>query len=171
MTDGLKRNNKGIPIFDLWNKYEEIAMHFNDLIVKIRIQALAAVAAITTTAGLLSRGNATAEYNWGLISAVFFFLIVFWVAIWILDFRYYNRLLHGAVDAIIEIEKISKKGITHVTEINLSTNIENAVAGLGKKKDKVLHSQISFGRRWFYLLVLSALGVGFVYSVYNRFCV
>ena len=40
--------NEGWPIYDLWTKYEDIAMHFNDLLIKLRTQALAAVAALTT---------------------------------------------------------------------------------------------------------------------------
>ncbi len=168
MSDNQQNSNGGIPIFELWNKYEDIVMHFNDLIVKIRIQALGAVAAITTFAGILSKGSAAGGYNWGLISSVFFFVIVFWIAIWILDFKYYNRLLHGAVDAIINIENLSKKGITHVKEIDLSTCIERAVAGEGAQKDSSLHKKISFGRKWFYLLVLVALIFGFVYSLFNR---
>ena len=75
-TDQKNDESLGIPIFELWSKYEEIAMHFNDLIVKIRTQALGAVAAITTIAGVLSKGNTVGDYNWGLISSVFFFLIV-----------------------------------------------------------------------------------------------
>jgi len=160
----------GVPIFDLWNKYEEIAMHFNDLIVKIRTQALGAVAAITTISGILSKGNDIGSYNWGLISSVFFFLIIFWLAIWILDFKYYNRLLHGAVDAIIKLEALSKTGVTHVKEIDLSTCIENAVAGEGEQRTDERHNKITFGRKWFYLLVFLALTFGFIYSLYNRFC-
>ena len=128
MPVGNENNKDGIPIFDLWNKYEDIAMHFNDLIVKIRTQALGAVAAITTIAGILSKGNEIGGYNWGLISSVFFFLIVFWIAIWILDFKYYNRLLHGAVDAILKLEALSKSGETHVKEIELSTCIESSTS-------------------------------------------
>ena len=170
MSPDNENKKEGIPIFELWSKYEEIAMHFNDLIVKIRTQALGAVAAITTIAGILSKGNDIGSYNWGLISSVFFFLIVFWLAIWILDFKYYNRLLHGAVDAIIKLEALSKSGVTHVKEIDLSTCIENAVADEGVQRSDARHAKISFGRKWFYQLVLLALSFGFLYSVYNRFC-
>ncbi len=149
MSANQTKNNSGVPIFELWSKYEEIAMHFNDLIVKIRTQALGAVAAITTIAGILSKGNTVGDYNWGLISSVFFFLIVFWVAIWILDFKYYNCLLHGAVDAIVEIERLSRDGVTHINEIQLSTYIEKAVSGKSEQDNKTLHSKISCGRRWF----------------------
>ena len=47
--------DQGWPIYDLWTKYEDIAMHFNDLLIKLRTQALAAVAALTTLSGFLQR--------------------------------------------------------------------------------------------------------------------
>jgi hypothetical protein len=159
----------GVPIFELWDKYEQVAMHFNDLILKIRVQALAAVAAIATIVGVLSRSGQGGDFNWGLTMGVFFFLIIFWVAVWILDFRYYNRLLHGAVDAILELEKESKN-INYVQEINLSTFIEHAVAGRGKKRDKDLHRELTFGRRWYYQTVLFGLTFGFLLSAYKYFC-
>lgn len=40
---------------------------------------------------------------------VFFFLCTFLVAICILEFKYYNRLLHGTVYAIIELEELSEE--------------------------------------------------------------
>src|SRR5664280_1831888 len=39
---------EGWPLKDVWEKYEDIAMHFNDLLIRLRTQALAAVAAIST---------------------------------------------------------------------------------------------------------------------------
>jgi hypothetical protein len=39
---------QGWPIQKLWEKYEDITMHFNDLIIKLRTQALAGVAALST---------------------------------------------------------------------------------------------------------------------------
>jgi hypothetical protein len=34
-------NEDGWPICELWDKYEQIAMHFNDLLIRLRTQALA----------------------------------------------------------------------------------------------------------------------------------
>ncbi len=52
-------------IQDLWGKYEDTAMHFNDLLIKLRIQALAGVAAISTLIGILTRTDALKETgNW-----------------------------------------------------------------------------------------------------------
>jgi hypothetical protein len=36
---------------ELWGKYEDIAMHFNELLIRLRTQALGAVATIVTAAG------------------------------------------------------------------------------------------------------------------------
>ena len=38
--------------FVLWSKYEDVAMHFNDLIIKLRTQALAGLAGVITVSGL-----------------------------------------------------------------------------------------------------------------------
>ena len=37
----------------LWAKYEDIAMHFNDLILRWRLQAIGGVAALVTLAGFV----------------------------------------------------------------------------------------------------------------------
>ena len=152
-------------VFELWDKYESIAMHFNDLILKIRIQALGAVAAISTLAGVLNKvGNESQSFNWVISSGVFFFLMIFWVAIWIIDFTYYNRLLIGAVFAITELEEISKEK-THIQEIQLSTIVDKAVVGTNPQRDKTLHKKVSQGRWWFYSLVFLALLIGFLFSI------
>jgi hypothetical protein len=51
---------------ELWDKYEKIAMHFNELLIKLRTQALGAVATIVTAAGfLVSRQSASiADEPW-----------------------------------------------------------------------------------------------------------
>ncbi len=157
----------GWPIKDLWEKYEDIAMHFNDLLIKLRTQALAAVAAITTLAGIFGKSSTDNQMNWGLATAVLFFLCVFWIAIWIIDFKYYNRLLLGAVDAIVDLEALSKQQ-THVLYIDISTKIERAVAGespLLSKEEQKRYSSLAFGRKAFYLIVFGALLVGLVFSL------
>jgi hypothetical protein len=159
--------NDGWPIKEVWEKYEQIAMHFNDLLIKLRTQALAAVAAISTVVGIFSRTGADEKVSWGLAAAVFFFLCLFWIAVWIIDFCYYNRLLLGAVDAILDLETISKEN-THILHIDISTKIERAVAGerpsLEKERRKRLRRLI-FGRWAFYIIVFLALVGGFGFSI------
>lgn len=111
-----------------WVKQEKIAMHFNDLIIKVRTQALGALAAIITVGGALihDRGSSTA-FPWGLVTAFFGILTAFWVAIWILDFLYYNRLLIGAVDSLLTLEKQIED--RQPIDIKMSHKIEAAVRG------------------------------------------
>ena len=155
------------PIVDLWYKYEKIAMHFNELILKIRVQALAVVAAISAIVGLLSKTVSDNSFSWKIMIIVFFFLMLFWIAIWILDFMYYNRLLSGAVRALLKIEHLSKNQ-SYISDIDLSSMIEDAVAGekyepVGKKRKE------SHGRWWFYWLVFVALIFGFLFSMYKAY--
>ena len=118
----------GFDLYKVWKDYEEIAMHFNDLLLKIRTQSLAAVAAFATIAGVLLKGESIShELRWGTLTAVFSALCVFWLAIWILDFTYYNRLLLGAVKALVRIERESKSS-NRTSSIYISTYIERAVA-------------------------------------------
>ena len=51
------RNEEVWPVFEVWKKYEEITMHFNDLLMRLRKQALAAVAALATIVGIFSKAS------------------------------------------------------------------------------------------------------------------
>src|ERR1019366_2632481 len=116
---------EGWPLKDVWEKYEDIAMHFNDLLIRLRTQALAAVAAISTLVTIFGKTGADPKLSWELA------VLVFWIAIWIIYFCYYNRLLIGAVAAILDIEALSKEAI-YIRQIDISTKIERAVAREGK---------------------------------------
>ena len=139
MTQEVEIKVKGVPLdrattdfdlFTVWKEYEAIAMHFNDLLLKIRTQSLAAVAAFGTAAGLLLRGeNISHELRWGALTAVFSSpLCVFWVAIWIPDFAYWQsavtpeRLKHSS-----GLKGKAKKS-NRTSGIYISTLIEQAVA-------------------------------------------
>jgi hypothetical protein len=50
------------------------------------------------------------DFRWGSLLAMFAFLTGFWIAIWLLDFLYNNRLLLGTVDALKAIEERSENG-------------------------------------------------------------
>lgn len=149
-------------LWDVWKEYENIAMHFNDLLIKLRTQALAGVAAVSVLVGIFSKTDAEIT-NWKMATVVFVILILFWVAIWCIDFFYYNRLLVGAVQALKEIEELSKRK-TLVRHIELSTMIEKAVRGdLTLSDDRSL----SIGRRLFYGIVTIALLGGAIFSFYQ----
>ncbi len=120
--------DEGWLIYDLRAKYEDIAMHFNDFLIKLRTQALAAVAALTTIVGIFAKSEANAKTNWEMVAFALVIIIVFWIAIWTIDFCYYNRLLLGAAEALFELETASKKRL-RVHHIEMSTKIRDAVAG------------------------------------------
>src|SRR5207237_3057019 len=94
---------------------------------------------------------------WGTLAAVFMVLSALWIAIWILDFAYYNRLLLGAVQSLVELEKSSKLG-TRTPSLSLSTDIEAAVARGGGWSWASLKQ--AKGRWAFYMIVFFLLAVG-----------
>lgn len=153
------------PVFELWAKYEDVAIHFNDLLLRLRSQALGAVAAISTIVGVLVNSP---NPNWQLASATMLVLTVLWTALWIIDLAYYNRLLLGAVAAILVLERQSGSRST-VSQIDLSSMIAKAVAG-----EKPLIADAP-AQRWkllwgvwaFYILVFLMLVAAFLYCRYQ----
>lgn len=142
---------------DAWEKHEQIAMHFNDLIIKVRIQALGAIAALITIGGVLLKTlPAEPHQPWGLIATVLTILLVFWIAIWLLDFCYYNRLLAGAVASIVALEEAINKD--EKITFNMSHMIESAVVGNNSNKGPLV------GPLLFYSIVSAVLFIGLVYS-------
>lgn len=118
----LNMTESDFDIQDMWAKYEDIAMHFNDLLMRLRSQSLAGIAAISTLVGIFTReGIANVHLDWLVASAIFIGMALFWVAIGCLDFFYYNRLLLGAVAAIKQLED---KTVSNALPINMSTLIE-----------------------------------------------
>lgn len=114
-----------VNVQELWVRYEAIAMHFNDLLIKLRTQSLAGIAAVSTIVGVFPKtGIADAHMNWLIAKAIFAAMACFWVAIWCLDLLYYNRLLDGAVNAIKKLENQTKTGETFDGVINMSTLID-----------------------------------------------
>lgn len=122
----------------LWKQHEDIAMHFNELIARIRVQALGGTVTIVTVAAVVTDKNP--EGRWAL-PGVLGFLAVAWTALWQLDYRYYQMLLAGAVNAIVELER---KLHPHVS---LSTVIEGKFNRRGAPH----------GHFWFYALIQFAL--------------
>lgn len=160
----------GWPLYKVWKQYEEIAMHFNDLLIRLRIQALAGVAALSTAVSIFVKADPNGGTpNWQMATGVFFGLCMFWIAIWILDFRYYHRLLIGAVAALLSVEKLSETQ-TRIHSIQMSTIIERSVAGSLKDRKKVSlreRTNLRLGIWSFYTIVLVALFVGFAFSFHK----
>jgi hypothetical protein len=163
-ADNKPLDPKPWTVHDLWAKYEDVAMHFNDLLIRLRTQALAGVAAISTLVGIFTRtdpASATSIHiSWQIASDVFVLLMAFWAAIWVIDRCYYNRLLTGAVEALHDIEQESTKANPSLA-IDLSTKIELHVAHPFLDKRPLwerFHSKI--GVWLFYLIVFCALIAG-----------
>lgn len=172
MADQVQPPSSGINLFDAWKEYQRIAMHFNDLLMRLRSQSLAAIGALASVAGFAFKGEAgAAATNWHALTAAFAALSVFWVAIWALDFLYYNRLLLGAVRALISIENASAQGVTTLDSLQLSHEIEAAVATRRtRSSDPQATPPIvrdSRGRWSFYALVFSVLVTGLAVSIWN----
>lgn len=115
-------------------------MHFNSLGMQLRTQALAAIASVVTISGLALSfaGKSARPVQWRIFSGAIRFLAIAWLALAVLDIFYYDKLLTGAVNAILEHESrtpllkdgagqpIKVNGV-EVHRINLSTRIDKAV--------------------------------------------
>jgi hypothetical protein len=152
--------HEGWSIKELWEKYEDIAMHFNDLLIRLRMQALGVVAALSTVVSIFSKSEN--QVTWEIASGVFFGLTLFWIAIWVLDFGYYNRLLTGAVQALVQLEEKSRTQRT-LNHIDMSTIIGHSVAG------RLKHNLRPTAGMWmFYVIVMVALIAGCGFSLYQH---
>lgn len=170
-TKNPKKDDKGsgkLEVFALWKEYEKIAMHFNGLLIRLRTQALAGVAALATVVGIFTKfGTDQLQGAWEIATGIFGALCLFWIAIWFLDIFYYNRLLTGAVAALLELEKKSETD-HYVSCINMSTRIEQAVETiLPNSKPLCERLFILRGVLVFYVVVFFALGLAFSYSLYK----
>lgn len=146
MSNGNQTKDSEPSEFAIWNEYEKVAMHFNDLIMRLRTQALGTLAGVVAISGLAvsfaQKSESTSQLVI-LLSALVFFTLA-WVALYFLDMLYYHKLLEGAVKAILELEKDKQNG-QNKKRINLSTKIH----------EEVPHRMITITA--FYGLVLLAL--------------
>jgi hypothetical protein len=145
-----------IDVQTLWAKYQDVVMHFNDLLMRLRSQGLAGIAAVSTLVGIFTReGNSDVSTEWLVATFIFLALALFWIAIWCLDLLYYNRMLMGAVAALIDLEKKSK-GL-NLDGIDMSTTIAE---GFGTKIKYVsIRGVVAF-----YGIVLFAIVCGVLFS-------
>ncbi|MBI1213681.1 MAG: hypothetical protein GC190_19655 [Alphaproteobacteria bacterium] len=151
-----------IDVQKLWAKYEDIAMHFNDLLMRLRSQSLAGIAALSTIVGVLAKGDvASMRVSWFVAAMIFVAMALFWVAIWCLDFLYYNRLLRGAVSALAQIEQESRQPTSFKSGINMSTLIE------GEFSKPLMHEDVRHfrGVLLFYGIVLFAIVGGALFCL------
>lgn len=135
----------------LWMKTEDIAMHFNQLIMSYRLKA---VGGLTIAAGLLGTvllndGASPTAFHAKAFSLAMLFLLFVWVGIALIDFLYYQELLSGAALEAARLEQLSGGAIS------LSSSINHAVHGKCPGLKKAF--------RWsFYWLPIIALSAAFV---------
>ncbi len=100
-------------------------MHFNSLIIQFRLQLIGGAGALGTVAAYLI-GSKVEDARERRLLRTFapLALLILIVPAAVLDLFYYNRLLRGAVVAILELER-------NHPEINMSTRIDES-AGLGR---------------------------------------
>lgn len=113
--------SKGRNLIELWSKYEDVAMHFNDLLMRLRTQALGAVTGLIAVASFFVEGGFSQQsgsFVWrsALVGALA--LLGGWIVLFLLDTFYYSRLLLGAVDALLELEQTTNGFIILSTRIN-----------------------------------------------------
>lgn len=151
-----------IDVLALWAKYEDITMHFNDLLMRLRTSSLAAIAALTTLVGIFADGpTESVSIDWAVAAGLFSAMSFIWIAIFCLDFLYYNKLLSGAVAALIQLERNVQNG-EKVSTINLSTLIEEEFRL--KKWTSVTNGVLAFYGLVFALLIA---GAGFSLRMYQ----
>ncbi len=103
---------------ELWFHYEEIAMHFNELIIQYRLQLMGGIGSIGALSGYFIGSKVdSAEMRHKLRAFIATGILLLLLAAWNLDINYYNNLLRGAVDALIQFERDHP-------EINMSTSIK-----------------------------------------------
>jgi hypothetical protein len=106
-------------IVNLWWHYEEIAMHFNELIMQYRLQLMGGAGAIGAISSYFIGSHVQKPERRHTIRAyVATVMIMLLIAASLLDLLYYNELLQGAVDALKKFE------MEH-PEIYMSTLIEH----------------------------------------------
>jgi hypothetical protein len=165
-SDSMKQKDHDDYYLKVWKHYEDVAMHFNDLIIKLRTQSIGGLAGLAAILGIFlhTQGGDNESFNCGLAIVATICLMLLWIAVWILDMRYYNRLLEGSVNAILELEK-GKDAFQDKKEISLSSNIEGAFRRRFPHEPRGWYKRGINGRNGFYAMVLIALLLILVASV------
>jgi hypothetical protein len=110
---------------DVWKKYEEIAMHFNDLMMRWRLQALGGLITVTTLAGaVVTQVEDITNRYWAML-LLSLLLLFGWIGTATIDLWYYRSLLRGAVNGLLAIEQ-------EIPGVNLSAAIEEQAECAGR---------------------------------------
>ena len=137
---------------EVWIEYEKIAMHFNTLLIQLRIRALASIAVITTILAYITKTSESIETQATILGYALIILSIIWIAIYIIDIHYYNKLLLGAVNAITDLEEGDED------TIKFSSTVKNTVNG-----EKIFIAPIII----FYLIIFLLLFGGGISLLYQ----
>ena len=118
-------NLSNAEIIDLWFHYEEVAMHFNELLIQYRLQLMGGAGAIGALSAYLIGDKVTepSTRTWLRFLASLTLLVLITAAAF-LDLFYYNQLLLASVDVLIEFEAAHPP-------LKMSTYIADQVAARG----------------------------------------
>jgi len=132
-------------------------MHFNDLLIGFRLQLFGGAGALGTVAAYLVGEKVSDEQQrvrlrW-LVSSGLFVLVL---AAAVLDLMYYNRLLRGAVEALLDLER-------GCSNLKLSSVIEESVGCAGRAAPFATYALILLA-----LAVLTGMSLRAHYSLCAR---
>lgn len=139
-------------ILQLWWHYEETAMHFNELIMQYRLQLMGATGAIGAIAAFVISHKSHHKHFNELRAFTSTIVTIFFIAAASLDIFYYNELLLGAVDALLDLE-------AKYPEINLSTSINNRFSSS--------EAQVIC---WVYAIIISTMAIFSGWSIKRWLC-
>ena len=148
-----------ISKLDVWKEYESISMHFNTLLIQLRIRALGGIGVVAAVLGFVSKSDTSQGMQWTLIAYSMLALFFIWLAIFLIDVFYYNKLLLGAVSATIDLESNTDEKI----DIKFSTSVKDYVEGKSQKFDNL------WPIYWFYGIVGFLLISSSLYS-FSKIC-
>lgn len=95
-----KENDKKL-LLEVWKQCVDVQMHFNDMEMKIRSLAVTVITAISGAIGYLLKENIYHQF----IIILAFIGIAAWLCFYLMDRFMYHKLLIGAVNSGINIEK------------------------------------------------------------------
>jgi hypothetical protein len=112
-------------VFATWCKYEDIAVHFNELMMRWRLQAIGGLLTLVTLAGFVVGDAPSDEARYRAMLILSATLGMAWMGVALIDLCYYRKLLAGAVDAIIDLEVAT-------TDLRLSQTIDARTKPAGR---------------------------------------
>lgn len=125
----------------LWKEMQGIIAHFNELIIKLRVQSLGGLAAITAILAVVTKSTEDLSLMYFIIALALIFFVMLWRALWILDTRYYSLLLLGAVDEMLAVEKAMATEQKYIPAF--STTIRHRVEGRSRDGNPLNHAEVT----------------------------